>query len=210
MAAMEIDKPRLLFANLYQLGTANSRIHIHPRFLNSNLNDAIVTQIRQKVEGICNRDGYVKKKSVSLLKRSVGMASSNESNGFVAFDVFYQVSICHPVANELYVCEIKTSNKLGFHVVPLYEDITNPLPHETDNPLVIIIPKQHVAKELLEQLKIDDKVVVQIIGSRFDLGDDKISVVATIKEKINVPIEIFLRKSAPVAASAAAAAAAAS
>jgi DNA-directed RNA polymerase subunit E'/Rpb7 len=185
------DKQR--FANLYQLGTAKSRIHIHPKDLTSDLNGAILAQIRAKVEGICNRDGYVKKGSVSVIKRSVGMASSNESNGYVSFDVFYQVSICHPVANELYLCQIKTRNKLGFHVVPRYEDITNVLPHETDNPLVIIIPKQHVDAALLETLDAGDNVVVRIIGSRFDLGDDKISVVGTITDKIKTPIEEYFR-----------------
>lgn len=186
-------QPPQLFANLYQLGTANSRIHIHPKYLTASLNEAIVAQIRQKVEGLCNRNGYVKKNSVSLLKRSVGLASSNESNGFVSFDVFYQVSICHPVANELYVCQIKTSNKLGFHVVPLYEEINTEL-KAADNPLVIIIPKQHVDAALLPELKPDVNVVVRIIGSRFELGDDKISVVGTITEKIGPDLSDFLRK----------------
>ena len=193
MMMMEPQQQQQLFANLYQLGTANSRIHIHPKFLNGSLNEAIVAQIRQKVEGLCNRNGFVKKNSVSLLKRSVGLASSNESNGYVSFDVFYQVSICHPVANELYVCEIKTSNKLGFHVVPLYEQKIVPL-QPADNPLVIIIPKQHVDADLLPRLKSGDNVVVRIIGSRFELGDDKISVVGTITNKIDIPLPEFLRK----------------
>jgi DNA-directed RNA polymerase subunit E'/Rpb7 len=183
---------RQRLANLYQLGTANSRIHIHPQFLKQGLDRAIETQIRQKVEGICNRNGFVKKKSVKLLKRSVGMASSNESNGYVSFDVFYQVAICHPVANELYVCEIKTCNKLGFHVVPHYESQDKVLLPE-DNPLVIIIPKQHVKIQELDTLKVGDNVVVRVIGSRFDLGDDKISVVGTITEKITTDIGAFLR-----------------
>jgi len=137
-----------------------------------------------KVEGICNRDGYVKKKCVSLLKRSIGMASSNETNGFVTFDVLYSVDISHPMPNEIYPCIIKKTNKMGFLLEPL----------EKPNPLVIVVAKQHVEnKNLLNSLQEGDYVSIKIIGSRFDLGDDKISVVATILNRLNQKeIPLFL------------------
>ena len=166
--------------NLYQTSTASCKIHIHPKWLTTDdLEEAITNEIKQKVEGNCNRDGYVKKGSVTMLKRSAGMASGNETNGLVSFDVVYQVQICFPVANQLIICKIKTSNKIGFHVIPCYEYGLEKL-DEDENPLVIIIPKQRVDPLILPNLKENLFVLVRIIGSRFDLGDDKISVVGTI------------------------------
>lgn len=166
--------------NLYQTSTASCKIHIHPKWLTvEDLDGAILNEIQQKVEGNCNRDGYVKKGSVTMLKRSAGMASGNETNGLVSFDVVYQVQICFPVANQLICCKIKTSNKIGFHVIPCYEHGQQKL-DEDENPLVIIIPKQRVDAAILPHLKENLFVLVRIIGSRFDLGDDKISVVGTI------------------------------
>ena len=163
-------------SRLFHRNTVQDKIHIHPKFLHSNLDEAITAQIQLKVEGICNRDGYVKKKSVSLLKRSIGMASSNDTNGYVTFDVMYTVDICHPMTNEIYPCVIRKTNKMGFLVEPL----------EKPNPLVIVVAKQHVEnKSLLNLLQEGDYVSIKIIGSRFDLGDDKISVVATITGKLN-------------------------
>ena len=171
-------------SRLFHKNTIQDKIHIHPKFLHSNVDEAITSQIQLKVEGICNRDGYVKKKSVSLLKRSIGMASSNDTNGYVAFDVMYTVDICHPMANEIYPCIIRKTNKMGFLVEPL----------EKPNPLVIVVAKQHVEnKNLLNLLQEDDFVSIKIIGSRFDLGDDKISVVATITGKlVRADIPAFL------------------
>jgi DNA-directed RNA polymerase subunit E'/Rpb7 len=167
--------------NLYQTSTASCKIHIHPKWLTTeDLDEAIANEIKQKVEGNCNRDGYVKKGSVTVIKRSAGMATSNETNGLVSFDVVYQVQICFPVANQKMICRIKTSNKIGFHVIPCYEHGQEKL-DEDENPLVIIIPKQRVdSKTILPHLKENLFVLVRIIGSRFDLGDDKISVVGTI------------------------------
>jgi DNA-directed RNA polymerase subunit E'/Rpb7 len=175
-------------SRLFHKNTIQDKIHIHPRFLHSNIDEAITAQIQLKVEGICNRDGYVKKKSVSLLKRSIGMASSNDTNGYVTFDVMYTVDICHPMTNEIYPCIIRKTNKMGFLVEPL----------EKPNPLVIVVAKQHVEnKSLLNLLQEGDYVSIKIIGSRFDLGDDKISVVATIIEKINptdLPAFLLIKK----------------
>ena len=164
------------FSRLFHKNTTQDRIHIHPKFLHSNLDEAITSKIQTKVEGMCNRDGYVKKKSVTLLKRSIGSASSNDTNGYVTFDVLYSVDICNPTTNEIYPCIIKKSNKMGFLAEPL----------EKPNPLVIIIAKQHVEdKDLLNSIQEGDYVSAKIIGSRFDLGDDKISVVATILGRLN-------------------------
>ena len=73
---------------------------------------------------------------------------------------------------------------MGFLVEPL----------EKPNPLVIVVAKQHVEnKNLLNLLQEDDFVSIKIIGSRFDLGDDKISVVATITGKlVRADIPAFL------------------
>lgn len=174
------------FSRLFHKNTVQDKINIHPRFLHSNLDEALTAQIQLKVEGICNRDGYVKKKSVSLLKRSIGMASSNDTSGFVSFDVMYSVDICNPMCGETYPCIIKKTNKMGFLLEPL----------QKPNPLVIVVAKQHVEnKTLLNLLQEGDGVSVKIIGSRFDLGDDKISVVATITGRLDqAAIPAYLRQ----------------
>lgn len=164
------------YSKLFNKNTVQDKIHIHPKYLHSNLDTAITSQIQQKVEGICNKDGYVKKKSVQLLKRSIGMASSNNTNGYVSFDVLYTMDVCNPTAGDLYPCIVKKINKIGFLAEPL----------EKPNPLVIVVVKQHVEnKDLLNTIKEGEYVVIKIIGSRFDLGDDKISVVGNLMNRIS-------------------------
>ena len=91
------------------------------------------------------------------------------------------------MTNEIYPCVIRKTNKMGFLVEPL----------EKPNPLVIVVAKQHVEnKSLLNLLQECDYVSIKIIGSRFDLGDDKISVVATITGKLNtsdIPAFLLLK-----------------
>jgi DNA-directed RNA polymerase subunit E'/Rpb7 len=165
---------------LFSKNTVQDQIHIHPKFLHSNLDLAITNQIQKKVEGICNKDGYAKKKSVQLLKRSIGLASSNNTNGYVSFDVLYSVDVCHPYAGDIYPCRVKKINKVGFLAEPI----------EKSSPLVIVVAKQHIEKkDLLNVLKEGDLVFIKVIGSRFDLGDDKISVVGNLIGLIDLDVE---------------------
>lgn len=170
----------VIYSKLFHKNTVQDKIHIHPKFLHSNLDVAITSKIQQKVEGICNKDGYVKKKSVLLLKRGIGIASSNTTNGYISFDVLYSVDVCNPSSGDIYPCIVKKTNKIGFLAEPL----------EKPNPLVIVIVKQHVEnKGLLNSIKEGEFVSIKVIGSRFDLGDDKISVVGNLIDRIS-PNEI--------------------
>ena len=164
------------YSKLFIKNTVQDKIGIHPKYLHSNLDTAITSQIQQKVEGICNKDGYVKKKSVQLIKRSIGIASSNNTNGYVSFDVLYSVDICNPSTGDIFPCVVKKTNKIGFLAEPL----------EKPNPLVVVVVKQHVDdKDLLNTIKEGEYVSIKIIGSRFDLGDDKISVVGNLIDRIS-------------------------
>lgn len=173
------------FTRLFTKNTVQDKIHIHPKFLHSNLDLAIIGQIQKKVEGICNKDGFVKKKSVQLLKRSIGLASSNNTNGYVSFDVLYTVDVCHPYQGDLYPCLVKKINKIGFLAEPL----------EKPNPLVIVVVKQHIEnKDLLDTLKEGDYVYIKVIGCNFDLGDDKISVVGNLVSLINIEKDLAVKQ----------------
>jgi DNA-directed RNA polymerase subunit E'/Rpb7 len=169
---------------LFSKNTVQDQIHIHPKFLHSNLDLAITNQIQKKVEGICNKDGYAKKKSVQLLKRSIGIASSNNTNGYVSFDVLYSVDVCHPYSGDIYPCRVKKINKVGFLADPI----------EKPSPLVIVVAKQHIEKkDLLNVLKEGDLVYIKVIGSRFDLGDDKISVVGNLIGLIDLDMDSMVK-----------------
>lgn len=165
------------FSRMYHKNTIQDKIYLHPRFLHANLDEAILNSIQKKTEGICTKDGYVRKKSISLLKRSIGMASSNDTNGFVCFDVLYSVEICNPMNGDVYPCVVKMTNKIGFEAEPLGPDRTSPL--------VMIVMKEHVEnKALMNLVQKGDYVLVRVIGSDFDLGDDKIKLVGVLVDKL--------------------------
>jgi DNA-directed RNA polymerase subunit E'/Rpb7 len=180
---------------MYHKNTVQDKIYLHPRFLQTNLDEAIVSAIQKKTEGICTKDGYVRKKSISLLKRSIGIASGNDTNGYVCFDVLYSVEICNPMNGDYYPCVVKMTNKIGFEAEPLSTD--------KPSPLIMIVMKEHVEnKALMNIIQKGDYVLVRVIGSNFDLGDDKIKLVGVLVDKLTpeqIPASIMPLPLAPAA-----------
>ncbi len=142
-----------------------------------NLDEQITREIEDKVGGNCSKDGYVRSKSVNLLKRSIGLASSENTDGFVSFNVLYSVDVCNPKNGDILPCVVKIQNKVGFEVEPILED--------KFNPLIILVMKEHAQdKGLLNSIQQGDRVAVKVVGGKFDLGDDRIKVIGIIMGKI--------------------------
>ena len=165
------------FSPLFFKNTVQGRIFIHPRNLTQDLDRSIVHEIEEKVGGNCSKDGYVRENSVSLLKRSIGMASGETTDGYVAFNVLYSVDVCNPKNGDILPCVVKLQNKVGFEVEPILDD--------KQNPLIILVMKEHAEdKTLLNTIQKGDRVAVKVVGGKFDLGDDRIKVIGIIMGRI--------------------------
>ena len=165
---------------LFYKNTVQDKIYIHPRNLCQDLDGEITRAIEAKVGGICNKDGYVRKNSVNLLKRSIGLVSNETTNGFVSFDVLYSIDVCNPKNGDIFECVVRLQNKVGFELEPIIKDKS-----DKQNPLIILVMKEHTEdKTLLSSIVKDDRVMVKVVGGKFDLGDDKIKVIGVITSKI--------------------------
>ena len=77
--------------------------NILPQWFNFNhMNSTIVLtklsdKLRNKVEGKCDRNGYIKPGSAEIVKRSLGQVLQGNFNGSCNFRVSYKVDICNPV-----------------------------------------------------------------------------------------------------------------
>ena len=107
---------------------------IEPKDLNSTLNKKIIKRIKQDVEGKCIKNGYVRKNSVKLVKRSLGQSLTSHFNGNVIFHVEYLVDLCNPLEGAVIECSVINSNKMG---------VLAEINGVEDSPLNILLAKQH-------------------------------------------------------------------
>ena len=85
--------------------------------------------------------------------------------------------LCLPIENMSVTCVIQNITKAG---------IKAKLDKYTNSPMIIYISRDHhYDNDLFSKLKEDDEISVKIIGHRFELYDDNISVIAELNENLN-------------------------
>ena len=152
-----------------------SSLSVEPKDLNSNLNKKIIKKIKQDIEGKCIKNGYVKKNSVKLIKRSLGQSLTSHFNGNVIFHIEYLVELCNPLEGASIECIVINSNKMGVLAEIIGVD---------DSPLNILLAKQHhIDNAEFEDLRDRDIIKIRVLGKRYEFGDSNITIIGLLESE---------------------------
>ena len=139
--------------------------------IGKNLKETIEENIKTTYEGKCVVEGYIKPNSSIIISYSSGIIVRGNN---ILFEVVFECDICFPVEGQLINCVAKNITKAG---VRAESD------EDTPSPIVVFIAKDHhYSLPQFAEIKEGDKLIVQVIGQRFELNDKYISIIATIKE----------------------------
>jgi len=148
-----------------------------------SIDNILLNKVKERLEQKCSPHGYVLPGSLELITRSAGMVDSGRFSGDWAFLIKAKGKVLHPPEGTSVEVEVLKSNKMGIYAV--YE-----------NAIRIMIPRDlHLGDEDFDQLKVGDRIRVEIQKSRFQLRDPFIVSVglyrglvgAQSKPVINVP-----------------------
>ena len=95
---------------------------------------------------------------------------------FVVFDISFECLICRPVEGMRILCKIDNITKAGIRA-SYYNQI--------ESPVTIFIARDHYANNpLFLKLLEGDLINVKVIGTRFELNDKNIYIIAELLRKI--------------------------
>tara|TARA_B100000287_G_C20357393_1_gene672339 strand:- start:135 stop:752 length:618 start_codon:yes stop_codon:yes gene_type:complete len=156
--------------NIYTKVLLTQKIPVNYREVNNNLYNILENKIKNNVEGLCIKEGYVKPDSVKLVSSSSGELYSNK----VLFDVLYDCLVANPVESMVFDCIVKSITKVGIRA-ELEEEVS---------PFIIFIARDHhYNNDLFSKINEGDIITVRVIGQRFELNNKFISIIA---ELINI------------------------
>ena len=145
------------------------KVYLTPKDLRNDIvsiDDILLKKLKDRLEQRCSPHGYVLPDTLELLTRSAGMVDSGRFSGDWAFLVKAKGMVLHPPEGTSVDIEILKSNKMGIYAV--YE-----------NAIRIMVPRDlHLGDEEFEQLKVGERIRVEIQKSRFQLRDPFIVSVA--------------------------------
>lgn len=156
--------------SLYIKNTLFHKIYLLANELIGDINAICLNKLKNEVGNKCIKEGYVRKDSIEIIKRSMGIVDSIHFNGRVCFHITYTAEVCYPTEGLKLEGKIMDMNKMGA-IVQI-------------EPLSINLPKQlHSDLEVFKDLNIGDTIVISIVGSIFEIYDTEINAVGVIVSK---------------------------
>jgi DNA-directed RNA polymerase subunit E'/Rpb7 len=141
-------------------------VHVDAKSLTRNVTAGLLAQLRNKFEGICLPEGYVQRNSITIVDYSLGRA--NLIKGGVDYQVRFHADICMPHPGQVFRGVVSLKSKIGLHVeVP---------------PMKVLLPRDlHLGNGDFETTNEKQEVEFEVVGSKFQQGDDSIVVLAKLR-----------------------------
>lgn len=153
--------------NIYFKLILTKKIIVQSKYLNENITDYVDNYLKNKIEGICIDEGYIKEGTIKILKKSIGMLLGSKFTGDITYEIAYTADVCNPVIGNIIECKVKFLNKLGILAV--------------NGPITVIVGKQfHVNDDEISLIKENDIIKVEVIAKKFSLNDKEIKIVGKL------------------------------
>ena len=135
--------------------------------------------LERELEGKCAVEGYIKKGSIVVSKYSVGILKEHQ----VGFTVDFTADVLYPVKDQILKCVVLGPNHYGLHCKLLADD-------QTDACDVYIPRDHHHPTARLNKYAAGSEIEVKVSGSRFEVNDAQITVIASIHDGVNETAEV--------------------
>lgn len=154
---------------LFERRTLVRTIHVESRFLQRNMQASLLAQLRMKYEGVCVAEGYIQRRSITVVNHSLGRV--NYIKGGLDYTVEFQADICMPHPGQVFRMPVMLKSKLGLHV--------------EQNPIKALLPRDlHIGMMDFEDVKEGEEIEFEVIGARFQQGDESIVVLGKLRSII--------------------------
>ena len=141
-------------------------VHLVAKDLKRNIETSLLAQLRHQYEGRCTPEGFLLRRSIAILEHSLGRM--NLIRGGMDYVVKFQADVCLPHPGQLFRAPIAVKSKIGLHAE---------LP-----PLKILLPRDlHLGVGEFEDATEGQEVEIEVIGSRFQQGDESIVVLGKLR-----------------------------
>lgn len=145
-------------------------LEIPMNVVGSGIKDKLEKKLRATLEGKCISEGYIKPGSVKVLTYSSGKIYDGNK---IHFETTFECKVCLPVEGMVINCVARNITKAGIRA-----DIETP---DDKSPVVVFIARDHhYNSDYFSSIKEKDNIKIRVIGQRFELNDNYISIIAEL------------------------------
>ena len=97
--------------SIYKLTKLKENIHLSPKDINKNINEIVLNKLKNKIEGKCIKDGFIRKNSITILSRSLGNMNNSNFESGVHYAVVYSAEVCNLYNGQIIEAEVDNIDK---------------------------------------------------------------------------------------------------
>ena len=162
----------------------NMKVFLKITEIGRNIKENLERIISSKIEGKCVVEGFIRPDSVNVIQYSSGKVNGE----FVEYHTIYECMVCHPVEGMELECICKTVTKAGIHA-EVMDQVGN-------IPVTMFIARDHhMTNHLFNLVKENSRLLVRVIGVRFELNDPYVCAIGKLLEKLG---DDFSEKKKPI------------
>lgn len=155
-----------------------SKVELYPHQMNSELYLNLKKNLQKKLEGKCNKYGFIKK-IIKIVDYSDGIIDPENFSGNGVYNIRFIASICIPLVKINIIARVENFNRhliLGINgpinAIIKIADINSTMFSLISNEIFIINENRN--------LEIGDHLIITIDAKKFNPGDNKIGIMASI------------------------------
>ena len=143
------------------------KIQVPFRIIGRNVKDTLEHILSKIIEGKCSAEGFIRPGSVNIRTYSNGYLYGKNA----IFDVVYECESCSLVEGVVFSCVIKNISLAGIRAIL----------NEPKSPVTVFIARDHhYDRADFTRLQEEEEIRVRVIGQRFEIGDESISVIGEL------------------------------
>lgn len=165
----------------------NERVLLRPHQMNSDIKLNLKMNLKEKLEGKCNKYGYIDQ-IYKILEYNDGIISAENLSGGAIYNVKYHCRIFSPLENTSIIGEIILLNPEL--IIAINGPIKIFIPRESINSEVFDINRNFMIKKDKSNLKLNQKVIITIKDKKINPGDKNIKCIGYL---FDIPTEKQLK-----------------
>jgi DNA-directed RNA polymerase subunit E'/Rpb7 len=158
-------KKEIKYSGIYSRSLITRSVVLPIVTIGKNIKETIEKCIAINFEGKCIVEGFVKPNSSKIITYSSGVVQGTN----IKFEVVFECQICCPVEGMLIPCVAKNITKAGIRAES-DEEVPTPI-------VVFIMRDHHYMSKYFSSINENDKIMVRVIGQRFELNDKYVSII---------------------------------
>ena len=158
-------KKEIKYSGIYSRSLITRSVVLPIVTIGKNIKETIEKCIAINFEGKCIVEGFVKPSSSKIITYSSGVVQGIN----IKFEVVFECQICCPVEGMLIPCVAKNITKAGIRAES-DEEVPTPI-------VVFIMRDHHYMSKYFSTINENDKIMVRVIGQRFELNDKYVSII---------------------------------